>query len=90
VRAEDPTFERNTDFWRDMFNIVVGITWQVSLVALPMYIVIQKFRSAAITAAIIAVTSIVLKFTWYDHLKEREAFGRRSAPGPAAQPSATA
>ena len=25
VVAEDPTFKRNRDFWRDMFNIVVGI-----------------------------------------------------------------
>jgi len=74
VCAEDPAFERNQDFWRDMFNIVVGIAWQVSLVALPMYVVIQEFRRAAITAAIVAVTSIVLKFTWYDHLKTREAF----------------
>jgi SSS family solute:Na+ symporter len=90
VRAEDPSFERNLDFWRDMFNVVVGITWQVSLVALPIYIVIQKFRSAAITGAIIAVTSIVLKFTWYDRLRQRETFGRASAPNPAAEPLATA
>ena len=90
VRAEDPTFKRNKDFWRDMFNVVVGITWQISLVALPIYIVIQKFRSAAITAAIIAVTSIVLKFTWYNHLKVREAFDQASAPRRAAEPSATA
>jgi hypothetical protein len=57
---------------------------------LPIYIVIQKFRSAAITAAIVAVTSIVLKFTWYDRLKDREAFGRASAPNRAAEPLATA
>ena len=90
VRAEDPTFKRNKDFWRDMFNVVVGITWQISLVALPIYIVIQKFRSAALTAAIIAVTSIVLKFTWYNHLKVREAFDQASAPRRAAEPLATA
>ena len=73
-----------------MFNIVVGITWQVSLVALPIYIVIQKFRSAVITAAIIAVTSIVLKFTWYNHLKTRETPGRASVPDRAAAPAAAA
>jgi Na+/proline symporter len=90
VRAEDPAFERNKDFWRDMFNIVVGIAWQVSLVALPIYLVIQKFRSAVITAAIIAVTSIVLKFTWYNHLREREAFGQTNAEREAAPRLATA
>jgi len=89
VRAEDPSFEPNKDFWRDMFNIVVGITWQVSLVALPMYVVIQKFRTAAITAAIIAVTSIILKFTWYDHLKVREKFTQANDQNRAAA-SATA
>jgi SSS family solute:Na+ symporter len=90
VRAEDPGFERNKDFWRDMFNVVVGITWQISLVAFPIYLVIQEFRRAAITGAVIAVTSIVLKFTWYDRLREREAFGRASAPSRAAEPLATA
>ena len=90
VRAEDPNFERNKDFYRDMFNIVVGITWQVSLVALPIYVVIQKFRNAAVTAVIIAVTSIVLKFTWYDHLKVRETFGKTPGQKGAAEPVAAA
>jgi len=72
VRAEDPAFERNKDFWRDMFNVVIGIVWQVSLVALPCYFVIQKFNS-------VAVTSIVLKVTWYDHLRELESVERSNA-----------
>jgi solute:Na+ symporter, SSS family len=72
VLAEDPTFERNKDFFRDMFNIVVGITWQIALVALPLYIVIREFRRAALAAGIILGTSIILKFTWYDHLSVRE------------------
>jgi solute:Na+ symporter, SSS family len=73
VRVEDPAFKRNTDFARDMFNIVVGIVWQVSLVALPLYIVIKEFDRAAITLAIVLGTSAILKFTWFDHLEEREA-----------------
>jgi Na+/proline symporter len=72
VLAEDPGFKRNKDFCRDMFNIAVGIVWQVSLVALPLYIVIQEFDRAAITAAVILGTSAILKFTWYDHLSVRE------------------
>jgi solute:Na+ symporter, SSS family len=73
LRQEDPTFQRNKDFPRDMFNVAVGICWQVTLVALPIYIVIQQFRSAAVAAAIVAVTSVILKFTWYDHLRKLEA-----------------
>ena len=72
VLAEDPEFKRNKDYLRDLFNVVVGIAWQISLVALPLYIVIQEFRRAAITLAIILGTSAILKFTWYDHLTERE------------------
>jgi solute:Na+ symporter, SSS family len=73
VKQEDPSFEPNNDFWRDMFNVAVGIIWQISLVALPIYIVIKKFDYAAMTFAVVAVTSIVLKFTWYDHLNKEEA-----------------
>ena len=72
VLAEDPHFKRNTDFGRDMFNIAIGIVWQISLVVLPLYIVIQEFGRAALTLAVILATSAILKFTWFDHLEERE------------------
>jgi hypothetical protein len=72
VLAEDPGFQRNKDFFRDIFNIVVGIVWQVSLVALPLYVVIQEFQRAALALSVILGTSLILKFTWYDHLAVRE------------------
>jgi solute:Na+ symporter, SSS family len=72
VQAEDPLFRRNTDFYRDMFNVFVGMIWQVSLVALPIYIVTWNLRFAAYAFGVVAVTSLILKFTWYDHLKELE------------------
>ena len=72
VLADDPTFQRNPDFLRDMFNVAVGICWQIALVALPIYIVIQDSR--ALTAfAVVLVASAILKFTWYDHLRKIEA-----------------
>lgn len=73
VQAGDPAFEPNPDFARDTFNIAVGIVWQVSLVALPLYFVIQEYARAAAVLALILATSAILKFTWYDHLKERES-----------------
>jgi Na+/proline symporter len=72
VLAEDPGFKRNEDFLRDMFNIAVGIVWQIALVVLPLYIVIKEFQRAAITLAVVLGTSAILKFTWFDHLAERE------------------
>jgi Na+/proline symporter len=82
VLAEDPGFKRNKDFMRDMFNVAVGIVWQVALVVLPMYIVIWELKRAAITLAIVLVTSAILKFTWYDHLERREVEASEVA-GPA-------
>jgi Na+/proline symporter len=81
VLAEDPGFKRNEDFARDMFNIVVGIVWQIALVALPLYIVIKEFQRAAITLAVVLGTSAILKFTWFDHLAEREVETDLAAAG---------
>jgi hypothetical protein len=79
VLAEDPSFQRNKDFLRDMFNIAVGIAWQVALVALPLYIVIHEWDRAALAAGVILVTSLILKFTWYDHLEAREVETNKAA-----------
>jgi heme/copper-type cytochrome/quinol oxidase subunit 4 len=80
VAAEDPSFVHNTDFWRDVFNIVVGMVWQVALVALPMYVVIREFYRAAIALAIVLATSFILKFSWFDHLAEREVSSETAPP----------
>jgi Na+/proline symporter len=79
VREENPGFQPNRDFWWDAFNVIVGICWQVSLVALPIYTVIRKFDSALACFAVVAVTSVVLKFTWYERLVKEEALLARQA-----------
>ncbi len=50
--------------------MVVGVAWQTSLVALPVYVVIRRYDFAGIAFAVVVVTSIILKLTWYDHLKK--------------------
>jgi SSS family solute:Na+ symporter len=81
VRREDPGFEPNPDFWRDMFNIVVGIAWQTSLVLLPILLVIRKFDALMIAGAVVAACSLILKFTWYDNLDVRETRAAALRPG---------
>jgi len=76
VKQEDPFFQGNKNFFRDIFNIVVGMIWQVTLVVLPMYVVTWKLRRAAIALFVIVVTSLILRFTWYKHLEEVEHVGR--------------
>ena len=72
VQAEDPTFKANPDFLRDVFNVLIGVVWQISLVALPIYVVLRRWDGALYSGIIIVVTSVILKFTWYDHLTEME------------------
>lgn len=69
VLAEDPDFKVNKDFKRDMFNIIVGIIWQISMIALPIYLIIHENYSSLTTILVLAVTSYILKKNWYDKLE---------------------
>lgn len=72
VVLEDPSFERNKNFKRNMFNIVVGIVWQTCLTVLPIYIVIRENLNAVTTAVILLITTLILKKNWYDRLSEED------------------
>ena len=73
-RQDDPALEPNQDFGRDMFNIVIGMIWQTSLVTTPIYLVLQHWSDVWISLGVCAVTSVILKFTWYDHLGPGEMY----------------
>ena len=68
VMKEDPGFQRNKDFFRDMFNIGVGTVWQTCFIVLAMFLVTRHFRNVAITLAVLVGTCLILKKTWYDRL----------------------
>ncbi len=69
VKQDHPDFRANKNFGKDMFNIVIGIIWQTSLVALPLYIVILEHKAWIISLSIAFVTSLILKKTWWDKLE---------------------
>lgn len=73
VVAEDPSFEGNKDFWRDMFNIVVGTIGQTALVVFPIYLVLKKVLPLGISLAIAVVCIIIMKKTWWDRLPNDKA-----------------
>ena len=77
IVAADPSFQRNKDFYRDMFNIAVGTVWQTCFIVLAMFLVLRSFRNAAITLGVLIVTCVILKKSWYDRLP---------APTPDAEP----
>ena len=68
VIAEDPHFKRNTDFRRDMFNVIIGVIWQTALVIFPIYLVLLETVPTMIALAVAAICTIILKRTWYDRL----------------------
>ena len=68
VRLDNPDFQRNRDFGRDCFNVVIGLIWQITLVALPMYIVIKEPSGIIYTGIVLVITSVILKKNWLDKL----------------------
>ncbi|MFT7159515.1 MAG: SSS family solute:Na+ symporter [Bacteroidia bacterium] len=70
VIAENPDFKVNKAFSRDMFNVVIGTIWQLSLVVMPIYLVIREMVPLAIGFGVFAVTSFVLKKNWWDKLED--------------------
>jgi solute:Na+ symporter, SSS family len=70
VCEQDPTFLPNKDFTRDSLNIAIGIIWQLSLVVMPIYLVIQQWWSVLAAFAVMALTSVILKKNWLDKLEE--------------------
>jgi hypothetical protein len=67
-----------------MLNVVVGTIWQTCLVLLPMYIVLLRWRGAAVAAGLVAVTSYLLKKNWYD-LLDKETATVSGGPRPASE-----
>ena len=56
------------------FNILVGMVWQIAMVAMLMYLVIQQYTRMFICLAVFVATSAILKFTWYDRLGPGEMY----------------
>ncbi|MBN2514042.1 MAG: Na+:solute symporter [Sedimentisphaerales bacterium] len=70
VLAEDPDFRPNRAFGRDMVNVAVGIVWQVSMCAIPIYMIIRQWNGFWISVGVLAVTSLFLKWNWYHKLEQ--------------------
>jgi Na+/proline symporter len=70
VVESDPTFEPNKRFTLDMFNVVIGMIAQTCLTLLPIYIVLWLKTPLIITVAVLAVTVVILKRTWWNKLED--------------------
>jgi len=70
VKKEDPDFEHNKNFSRDAVNVAVGIIWQINLILIPLYLMFRQFTGMWTSIVILAVTSVFLKFNWYNKLEK--------------------
>ena len=70
VKAEHPLDPPSASWRRDAVNVAVGVVWQFSIAVAGIYLVLEDFSALAICAVLVLLTSIFLKFNWYDHLEE--------------------
>ena len=77
VLAVDPKFIPNRNFKRDVFNIFVGITWQITLMVTPVFLVIREYTSLLISVSVMLVASAILKFNWWNKLEA--SYGDKSS-----------
>lgn len=71
--AERPATMPNRDFRRDAVNVAVGIAWQTALTATGIYLVLQDYRSLALSLGVVFGSTIFLKLNWYDRLEDYPA-----------------
>lgn len=73
VVAKYPQVKANGHFKRDMFNVCIGIVWQMSLTVIPMYLVIKDGMPLVSSILVLLITSLILKKNWYDKMCRDEA-----------------
>jgi SSS family solute:Na+ symporter len=70
VVKADPKFKSDANFKRDMFNVFIGIVWQTSLVVLPVYFVIREKVPMFEAIAVLVITSLILRKTWWNKITD--------------------
>lgn len=81
VAAREPGFRKNSDFGRDMINIVVATTAQVLLVLIPFYIILGRYGWLAVVLGGLALCGLFLKRFWYDNMEKHEAEWQKERAG---------
>lgn len=70
IKLQDPGFEGNMSFKRDMLNCAVAVIWQMLLILIPIYLVIGEYISMTVAIGLLLVTMVILKINWYDKLED--------------------
>jgi Na+/proline symporter len=68
VLKEDPDYVIESSAARDLFNVFIGVIWQMTFVFVPILLVMKSFTWMFIAIGIMIITSIFLKKNWYERL----------------------
>jgi len=85
-RAEQPDIQPNRNLGRDGFNVLIGIAWELAMVAAPIFLVLQQYGRMLQALLVFGVASVILKFTWYDKIEPAESRAPRIATPPGLTP----
>lgn len=72
VLQKTPDFKQQSYFWKDALSIAIGMIWQMSLIALPIFFVLRRWDAFATTFGVMALTALALKYWWWDRLNKAD------------------
>tara|TARA_R110000868_G_scaffold29813_3_gene110688 strand:+ start:6020 stop:7897 length:1878 start_codon:yes stop_codon:yes gene_type:complete len=70
IKNEEPSFAPNNDFKKDMLNCLIGMVWQSSMIVLPIFLLIRDYPKTLVSLVVFIMTSIILKYTWLDKVRQ--------------------
>jgi Na+/proline symporter len=73
LREDEPDALPNKDFARDMFNSLVGVVWQTAITASAIFLIIREMDRFWLSLGLVALCSVVMKFTWWDRMRDEPA-----------------
>ena len=69
LKKEDESLQKNTEFWLDMVNCLIGIVWQSSMILMPIFLIVRDYPKMISSTIVFIITTVILKFTWLDRVK---------------------
>ncbi len=68
IQSSDENVRKNDNFYRDMFNIFIGMVWQINMVLVPIYLLVYEYTAFTVSLILVIGTTLILKKNWYDKL----------------------
>ena len=68
IQSSDANVRKNGNFYRDMFNIFIGMVWQINMVLVPIYLLVYEYTAFTVSLILVIGTTLILKKNWYDKL----------------------